>query len=254
MSPRFFLILEAKNIIGKLTLNHGLWQMTREIDGRTDVFDDPLLQAERLEDQFQKWLDHHIIVPDYPSESRVVITSPAQLQIEGSNDPSHAKIIRKAFLGKELDRIIKNHTKTFIHHSNLRDIGNQLLASHRPLIIDLFSSMKSLFPENIIKGVQCPNCSHFHMIRKKRNWYCDQCGHFSKNAHLAALRDYFLIFGPAITNKQCRDFLMLESSAVAKHIFSSVSSHYEGENKGRVYHLSLDLLNNKDTMNIDIFS
>lgn len=242
MSSRFFLILEVKNIVGKLTFDHDMLQMIREIDGKTDVFDDPVLQAERLEQQLQKWFSQRFNTADYPGENRVVITSSAQLQIEGSKDSLLRKIIRKSVLGNELDRMNKNYAKNFILQPNLQKIADQLLASHHPLIINLFSSIKFLFPEDIIKGVQCPDCGHFHMRRRKRNWYCEKCSYFSQDAHLAALRDYLLIFGPTITNKQCRDFLMLQSDTVAKKILQAVSSHYEGENRGRVYHLSFNML------------
>lgn len=244
MCSRFSLILEVKNISGKLTIDHGLWQMIREIDGQTDIFDDPVLQAERLTEQLRKWLKQRFEIPDFPVESRVVITSSAQLQIDNQKDFSIRNIIRKAYLGKELDKINQLHTKSFIHQSDLRNMGNQLFTGHNPYVVDLFTLIKSLSPKDIIKGVQCPNCGLSPMKRSLRYWRCDPCNHSSINAHLAALRDYYLLFGPNITNKQCRDFLLLDSQAVAKGILHSTGQNYYGENKGRIYQLSPDLLCN----------
>ncbi|WP_010632035.1 nuclease-related domain-containing protein [Sporolactobacillus vineae] len=240
LTQRFFLILEVKHIKGKLIFESDCSQMLREIDGQIDVFDDPVLQVERSEDLLSKWIESHQEAA-LPSESRAVITSNAQLEIRNNQNPS-MKLIRKSALLKEMNQINYLHRDPVISKKNLSLISRFLLKSNHPLVLNLFSSYKELKPRDIIRGVQCPDCSHFHLIRNKRSWYCPKCRHFSKDAHIAALRDYLLLFGSRITNKQCRAFLMIKSSAVAKRLLHEVCDHFDGEKKGRVYYLAKNLL------------
>jgi Nuclease-related domain. len=241
LTQRFFHILEIKHIKGKLIFDRDHSQLLREIDGQIDVFDDPVLQAERAEELLDKWIVCHQGAA-LPTEFLAVITSKAQLEIKSSQDPSVNKLIRKSVLLKELRRINSLYRDPVISREDVLLISDLLVKSHHPLVLNLFSSFKDLKPGDIIRGVQCPNCDQFHMIRNKRNWYCPKCHHFSKNAHIAALLDYLLLFGPKITNKQCRAFLILESEMTAKRILQSFSEHYEGEHRGRVYFLSFRLL------------
>lgn len=241
LTQRFVLILEVKHIKGKLIFDHYHSQLLRERDGQIDVFDDPVLQAERAVDLLNKWIAGHQGAA-LPTESLAVITSNAQLEIKDSQDPSVNKLIRKSVLLKNLRRINGLHRDPVISRENVLLISDFLVKNHHPLVLNLFSSFKKLKPEDIIGGVQCPNCEQFHMIRYKRNWYCQRCQYFSKDAHIAALLEYLLLFGPKITNKQCRSFLMLKSEMTAKRILQSFSEHYEGEHRGRVYLLSFKLL------------
>lgn len=241
LTQRFFLILEVKHIKGKLTFDHDHSQLLRDCDGQSDVFDDPVLQVERSEDLLDKWIAHYQGAA-LPTESLAVITSNAQLEIEDSQDRSVNKLIRKPVLPKKLRRINSLHHEPVISKEDVLLISRLLVKNHHPLVLNLFSSFKELKPGDIITGVQCPNCHQFHMIRYKRNWYCPRCQHFSKDAHIAALLDYLLLFGPKITNRQCRAFLILKSEMTAKRILQSFSEHYEGDNRGRIYFLSFKLL------------
>lgn len=241
LCPRFFLILEAKNIAGRLEFDHGSWQMIRELDGKIDVFDDPILQAERLSTQLEQWIGKRLGYCRIPIENRIVITSAARMHMGGKDAAAH-QIIRKAYLGKELNKLNRSHSKIFLQMNDLRKMTDLLLGNHSPLVINPFTSIKNLHLQDIIRGVPCPNCRTFCMKRAHRSWYCETCGHTSKNAHVPALRDYCLLFGPKITNGQCRQFLLLDSPKTAQRILHKVTSHSEGEHRGRTYDLSFERL------------
>ncbi|GGL59201.1 hypothetical protein GCM10007968_23960 [Sporolactobacillus putidus] len=59
-------------------------------------------------------------------------------------------------------------------------------------------------------------------------------------AHIAALHDYYLIFGSEITNKGCRKFLRLDSGSSANYILKSMKLKFSGENRARVYYLDFE--------------
>lgn len=241
LCPRFFVIFEVKNIAGKLTFDTELLQLIRELNQTTDVFDDPISQAENLNAQLFEWLEARCGISAMPIVDRVVIASHAQLQVTDLKNHRIRKIVRRSNLKSALIKLNQQHSKECLDAKLVEEIAKTLLAQHQPSIINIFSSSPAE-PNDIIRGVQCPDCGILPMNRDNRIWHCASCGHVSKTAHLAALRDYFLIFGPAITNKQCRDFLMLDSATIAKRLLQAVTSHYEGEKKARIYHLSFQLL------------
>ncbi|MDF2911867.1 MAG: hypothetical protein K0Q56_2749 [Sporolactobacillus laevolacticus] len=243
MCTRFFLIIEVKNILGKLTFDHKLWQLIRENDGKIDVFDDPMIQANKLQEQLMKWFNDHADLSTFPAENRVVITSSAQLQTLNSESPLMKNLTRTSAFGTALKKTNQNHIRNCMNRDDLQAIADQLMDNHTPLILDLFSSFKSLKRTDIIKGVQCPKCRTFCMKRIHRSWHCFSCDHSSKEAHIPALRDYYLIFGSKITNKQCRLFLLIDSTDTCRRILHSVSLSYSGKNRGRIYNLSHELLN-----------
>lgn len=88
---------------------------------------------------------------------------------------------------------------------------------------------------NLLTGVFGPNCNHVPLIRKKHKWYCPLCGEFSKDAHINALKDYFLLFDSKITNQQFREFTHLTSHDTAKRLLLSANLNYSGTKKGRTY-------------------
>lgn len=241
LCPRFILILEVKNIAGKLTFDTELSQLIRELDQTTDVFDDPISQAENLNTQLFEWLEARYGSPALPTADRVVIASPAQLQVTDLKNHRIKKIIRRSNLKRALVKLNQQYSNECLDTGLVEKIARMLLVQHQPRIIDIFSTTPAE-PNDIIRGVQCPECGETPMKRENRIWHCASCGHESKKAHLVALLDYFLIFGPAMTNRQCRDFLMLDSATIAKKILQAVASHYEGENRARIYHLSFQLL------------
>lgn len=233
LCDRFALILEVKNILGKLTFDTEMRQLIRELDDDIDIFDDPITQAEYLTGSLHQWLNERGL--SLPIINRVVIASAAQIQVTNLKSDQIKKIIRRANLRAELFTINKQFSKAHLSEADLESISDALLAAHKPLIIKPFRSL--IKPEAIIKGVRCPDCGALPMVKVKQKWRCTHCDQLSSVVHLSALRDYCLIYGKAITNKQCREFLMLESEFAARRLLHSQSSHFEGEKKSRVYYL-----------------
>lgn len=239
LCSRFALILEVKNIIGKLTFDTDLNQLIRELDDATDVYDDPILQAEYLKMQLYEWLDRHFGI-SVPIVDRVVIASSAQLQVTDLKSDKIKKIVRRAKLKAELLQLNEQFAKDYLSPETMKKIADQLLANHHPRVIKKFTTR--LKPDDLIKGVQCPGCSAIPTIKQKQKWKCMSCGHLSRAANITALRDYYLMYGPAITNKKCRDFLLLKSELTARRLLHTVCDYFEGENKARTYYLSRNLL------------
>jgi Nuclease-related domain. len=233
LCSRFCTILEVKNIAGTLTFDTDFLQLVREQNQITDIFDDPISQVENLTNHLEEWLP----VSSLPLMNRVVIASSAHIQATDTKNRLLRRIIRRANIKKEMAVLNKKYVQDHLDSGQLQRITARLLANHQPRIVDLFA-ISSVSRNDILKGVHCPDCGARPMIRRNRSWHCDDCGHKSAKAHLAALLDYYLIFGREITNRQCREFLLIDSATSAKKLLQSVSSHYMGEKRKRVYYLS----------------
>jgi len=55
------------------------------------------------------------------------------------------------------------------------------------------------------------------------------------DAHVEALKDYFLLFDLKITNREFREFAQIKSIDTAKRLLLSANLYYSGEKKSRYY-------------------
>jgi hypothetical protein len=69
------------------------------------------------------------------------------------------------------------------------------------------------------------------MTRLKGKWQCPICHSKSKDAHLEAIEDFFLLFQPSITNTKLRHFLHLSSSDTAARLLKAMNLPYSGAKK-----------------------
>ena len=70
------------------------------------------------------------------------------------------------------------------------------------------------------------------------NWYCQSCQSQCKNAHVRALLDYYMLVGDTISNRECREFLNIESQYVAKRLLQKLNLPSTGPDRIRKYDLS----------------
>lgn len=110
-----------------------------------------------------------------------------------------------------------------------------LLSKHTPKRYDILKTF-GITESQIITGVHCPNCIFIPLNYRRKNWICTKCHFSSKDAHLKAINDYFLLIKNTITNSQLRRFLHLPSSRSAAYILSLLNFLYIGNSRNRVYH------------------
>ncbi|MGF3105513.1 hypothetical protein [Rossellomorea sp. DUT-2] len=108
-----------------------------------------------------------------------------------------------------------------------------------PSILDTYKISKN----DILPGVICKECAHLPLIREFGYWSCANCKQKSKNGHIEALKEYYLLFGSEITSSQLRGFLIISSPSLATRLIKSAHPYVQpiGTNKGRIYKLDFDL-------------
>ncbi|MFX3616794.1 MAG: nuclease-related domain-containing protein [Sporolactobacillus sp.] len=242
LHPQSIVILEVKNIAGILSLDFLTHTLTRKFNDKIETFQDPLVQTEKLKQQLQDWLYANFYsLPEIPINDLVVFSSPSTyINFLNMHEAQNRRIIRGPQVTRKITGISRPYrqAKPLLSAKNLRTIANRLVAAHRPKTIDLISD-GTLLPEDIVRGVRCPNCGRIPMLRTNHSWSCPSCRKNSQTAHIDSLRDYQLIYGPKITNAQCRDFLGLESESTARYFLQSASIKQEGANRNRTYFLNL---------------
>lgn len=238
LTRSFLLILEVKNLKGIITLNGH--QMIRSLNNESEAYPDPVIQALRHQSQLNDWLDRKNL-SGLPIKSLVVFGSRSVLNFEDKTRA--AWCIMPDTVPFRIAELNDRFQKEVLSKNECEELKNSLLVDHQPLELDLLHHAKVSRSE-LIRGVCCPACGHFSVFRRSRAWRCLNCTHLPVNAGADALIEYRHLFGSAITNRRCRDFLRLDSDSIARKLLTTHQLPYEGSTRDRVYFIDDQVLNN----------
>lgn len=241
LSQNFILIIEAKNILGTLVFDNVFKQLIRQNgNGTEESFEDPRVQAQRLESLLRKWLvknglnllpiDHLVF---FKSATKTILKT-----IQGDRT-DFSKICKGRDLFNKIENIEQRFNQEKVDTQTLTQIGKLLLSQHCPKPINILKEY-NLTEKDIRNGVCCPNekCQHIPMKYKRGKWICSSCQTTSKDAHLDALSDRFHLIGPTITNFEFRSFLHLPTIHTSQKILFRLNLPATGTTRNRIYHLS----------------
>ncbi|WP_068675368.1 nuclease-related domain-containing protein [Oceanobacillus sp. Castelsardo] len=234
LSKFFNNIVETKNWTVRFGANG---QVTRiDNDGLKEGFQNPIDQVKIQALRLKRWLKNHHF-PDIPIEYLAVISFPKTIiERETPQDIIPHELIHSSDLVFRIQDIEKKYNKPILSKSQVHRLARLLEHSHCPVEVNLFEKygVRSI---DIVKGVFCTQCGTLPMSRFNKKWYCRSCKHVSIDAHKQALRDYRLLFGEWITNKQARYFLGISSPDVTKNLLRKECTEMIGKNKGMRYRL-----------------
>ncbi|PLT28039.1 nuclease-related domain-containing protein [Peribacillus deserti] len=235
LSPYFALILEIKNISGTLYFEGNYSQLIRTYNNKEQGFPDPILQSERQRFQFMSWLQLNGY-PSIPVENLVVVSNPSSIIKSSPEYPtSIERVCHAAKLLTKINEYKNIYTKKLINLHNLNQLKEAIVHNHTVLNINVLEKYK-IHEDELVKGVYCPGCKHNLMERVKRTWFCSKCCLYSKDAHIKAVEDYFMLFNGTFTNSQFRKFINLNSRHIASRLLATMNLPTTGSTKGTVYH------------------
>ncbi len=235
LSRRLAFILECKNFYGTLLLEDSFNQLIRTANDKEEGFHNPLVQARWHQQQLTTFLSSHGY-SQIPIDYLVAFSSPSTIIKSNSRNPSILKkIVHGYYLLERLNEMERVYKNDVIDRKGMRKLCKLLLKSHVPSNQDILLKY-GLAKSEVIKGVQCPSCLSFGMVRLRRKWFCEKCGCFDKNAHVEAVKDFFLLMNSTMSNKQFREFTHLTSVDMASKLLMRMNLPSSGANKGRVYH------------------
>ncbi|MCI0766865.1 nuclease-related domain-containing protein [Bacillus sp. TL12] len=239
ISSHFILFLEIKNITGTLLFDTEFNQLIRISEQNSEGFPDPMLQIKRQEMQLQTWLNLHGF-SNLPIESLVVISTPRTIvKTSFHNQKLPQKITHSANLPNKIKQLESVYVKSRLSAKKQQKLVQYIMTEHSPLKQNILEQY-SITKDELLRGVQCPECLFISMIKIKSGWKCAKCNIFSKEAHKYAMQDYALLLETTVTNKELKEFLNIESSSVVKRLIQMMELPYTGENKGRKYELTFE--------------
>lgn len=238
LSTQFMLILEVKNWYGTVIFGEN-GQVTRIADdGTEEGFPNPVAQAQLQQHRLIQWLQTRGL-PHIPIGFLVVISFPST--IIKSYSPEHPipkSVIHTNQILLKIIEFEKVYRREAVNITQLKKLSNLMIELHSPADFNLVDRYM-IKPEDIIKGVICPRCSHTPMNKINSKWCCRKCGLLSTEAHIAAFNDYLLLIGKRTTNNQMRDFLQIDSIHVMKYLIQKANFKASGKTRGRTYELRL---------------
>lgn len=235
ITPNYSLIIEVKNLSGKIIYDAANDQFIQMKDGVEKRIRNPMAQVYRQRFLLGKWFHQHNF-PPAPMECLVVNSNQNTIfKMEPENHDIFKGIIHAESLMKRIHNIHAGRKKVFRAIVEMKEVTKKLEASNTPLHVDLLKEYDISYNE-LIKGVRCPGCRRFPMVRGYGTWYCKSCQTRSKTAHEQAFDDYFLLVKPSITNRECRDFLLISSRHTAKRLLESQNLNSSGKYKKRNYY------------------
>jgi ssDNA-binding Zn-finger/Zn-ribbon topoisomerase 1 len=234
LSQNFHLILEVKNMAGTLYFNDVPQQLVQYLNNEEKAYACPILQAERQQLQLEAFLKK-LHLPVVPILFFVVIShSHSVIKLAPSFHKAKRFVIHASALPEKISSIQLNSSTENATSKELKKIARLLIKHHQPSNPDYLERFK--IPQSeILTGVHCPNCRQLAMKRNHGKWVCPYCQNSLKDAHIAALHEYSLLFGPKINNQQLRDFLHLPSVSVATKMLTSLGLRKQGEFRGCRY-------------------
>lgn len=233
------ILLEVKNIKGTIYFDTKFHQLIRSLEGIESAFQDPITQSLRHKEQMESWLKKNAF-PDIPVNPLVVISNPNTLIRTAPNEINLLSnmVVNSHYLPTKIQEIHHSHKNPILNEKELKKLIRLIKKGHKDEQYSILGTL-SLNECDILKGVICSKCLSLPMIRVYGSWHCPKCVNKDRDAHLKAMNEYFLLFGPKITNRKIRDFLCINSQALATRLLKSLASSSKGSTRDRAYYLSL---------------
>ncbi|WP_164669331.1 nuclease-related domain-containing protein [Virgibacillus doumboii] len=216
-SIKFILISEVKNIAGTVIYDEFGQTIRISKNGEEKNLGNHMEQVNLQHLRLQRFIREHNF-PAIPIEKLIVYSDPKTIIKNITNN----KFIRDTVIHKEqfltkLNEFAAIHKTASVTLKQLELLSATLIKAHTPKEIDIMEKYRASI-EDLLLGVFCPKCGALPMQWMNAKWNCNQCGAASKTAHIPALKDYSLLFGNMINNRQAREFLKLGNIHTAKRI------------------------------------
>ncbi|WP_342433590.1 nuclease-related domain-containing protein [Neobacillus sp. FSL H8-0543] len=238
ISTSFALIIEVKNISGKLIFKKGSNLVVKEFDNNEEGMPNPIQQVKRQQIQYMNWLNKRQL-KGLPVESLVMISKTTTI-VETTPD-NHQIFQQLIYAESLLDKIRElgmKYQKPRISQKRLLQLSDTLLKEHKITIPDILQKYQ-ISQSELIPGVQCSNCKSFPMKYFSANWHCSYCNFISKTAHFQTVDDYFLLINQTITRKQFAQVLQIEATSKAKNLLLALKLPNTGSKRGTRYNLCI---------------
>lgn len=234
LSPHFVLVLEIKNIWGKLYFNQETSQFIREReDGKMESFYNPIDQVQRhafcLKDLLQQF------GVELPIMHMVILANSAAILV---NVEKGLPIFHLSGLQRKLLELYKYFDKPLLDVKELKNVALKLKKLHEPRLKNI-----SLDRRKLLRGVFCEQCTEPQVMGYNHgSFVCPQCFWTDRNGLLKAMVDYRLLISNEISNSQFRDFFQVDSLKRANYLLAKFGLPYTGSFRNRKYQIPIEFV------------
>lgn len=213
---------------GVLRFHENPYQLVQIVEGEKRIYECPQTQIIRAVSSLKYWLQN--IKYEMPIYYKIVM-------------PNTNTFIRKRpkkvqlLFNKEIP-IFLEQLNTLPHKLNDEEfhlLCNQLKSHIKPYNPFPLCYKYNLQPENLYSGMICP-CGTTIEYSSRRGQQCPNCKTSKQVILKQTLLDWFQLFKPTITNKECRKFLQIEDKFTISRLFKMMNLTPIGNTKSRVYH------------------
>lgn len=229
----FVVILESKNIVGKLFFENDPPCLKRELDsGNQDPFPfgSPEIQVDRNIYLLREWLNKRGI--NIPIVGVIIFSSTKSIVMKA---PNHTSVIYASNIPVYIRKLQRQ--KEYLTVTQMKEVAETIMQHNQPYIPFPMCKKWGIDPAELITGVKCDKCGRFEMIKKSNGWNCSNCGNIDRLAHKYTVYEWFALVSKKITNKECRSFLCIESHQLASRILNSMNLTRKGKSQNTTHYI-----------------
>lgn len=233
IAPDRVIITEVKNIADKIIVKANPTQFLKETqNGSRLVFRKPIAEVERKIHFLTSWL--HAQDVQLPVTGLITFAHNNEILIE--NPP--ALPILPNYEAPAFFREVSIESPT-LSKQDLHHLANTFLTNHQDYDPFPLAARYGIHPNELMSGVLCHNCPNEHaIIREGDTWSCPLCGHKGRTPYEYAIKEYFMLIGKSLTNREYCKFTGLTCRHTAKRLLSSALLQKVGTRKATTYILA----------------
>lgn len=233
IAPDRIIITEVKNVADKIIVKANPTQFLKESQaGSRAVFRNPIAEVERKIHFLKGWLhEKNIQLPvtgliTFAHNNEIFIEEPLTMPILPNYEAP-------AFF-RELPL-----ESSILSKQDIYKLAHTFLSSHQEYNPFPLTSRYGIHPDELKNGVLCDNCSNEQaIVREENTWSCPFCGHRSRAPYEQAIKEYFMLIGNSLTNREFCGFTGLTCRHTAKRLLSSPTLQKAGTRKATTYTLA----------------
>lgn len=217
VTDRCCIVLESKNISGRLYFNEELDEFYKEENGTETPISNPYFQLMR-HIRFMKELLRNTH-PQMKVTGAVIMTAKSCRIMQKS---THYPIYKLESMVERVIQIYNSSGGASFSVGELEVVEKLLLENRSVFEYPPLCEYYRINASEVRLGVECPGCGVLGMRRTGKTWTCPSCHKRDRNAHKKAVNDYFWLINNKITNRDFRKFCMVDSIYAASRMLSNM--------------------------------